>query len=212
MTPVPRTGRHRLAVAGGVGGPASFVAAWAIGSAVAEDYSAVGDSISRLAAAGASTQPVMTAGLIGFGVGVGVWSSALRSALPGPAWAAALTAALASFGVAATPLDAGVDRLHALFAGTGYAAMAAIPALAAPALARAGRQRAAVVARLCALAAAGALVGAVSAPSANGALQRLGLGVVDIWIVTTAVTFRRVPRHGPAGPPVSAAEQPPGRG
>ncbi|MGQ0616697.1 MAG: DUF998 domain-containing protein [Acidimicrobiia bacterium] len=199
-------------MAGGVGGPASFVAAWAISSAVAEDYSAVGDTISRLAAAGASTQPLMTAGLIGFGVGVGAWSGALRSALPGPAWTAALTAAVASFGVAATPLDTGVDDLHALFAGTGYATMAALPVLAAPALARAGRQRAAVVARLCALAAAGALVGAVSAPSANGVLQRFGLGVVDIWIATMAVTFGRASWRGPPEPRAATAEQPPGRG
>jgi hypothetical protein len=45
--------------------PTSFVAAWLVGGLVADDYDPLQDAISRLAAEGAPTRPLMTAGLVG---------------------------------------------------------------------------------------------------------------------------------------------------
>lgn len=176
---------------GGLLGPAAFIGAWITGAAVTEvDYSSIDDPISRLAAVEAPTRALMTAGFIGFGVGVSAFAVALRRRVPGPAWVAAATAAGSTVLVAATPLDRSdlVDRLHGLFAGLGYVALAATPLLAAPHLLR-NRQRPLGVAGIAAgLLSAGALVVSLAGPP-TGLFQRLGLTVTDLWIVAAATSM-----------------------
>ncbi len=175
-------------------GPAAFVTAWAVGGLRAESYSPVEDAISRLAAVDASTHPLMTAGFVGFAVGVGAYAPMLGQRFDTRSGVAAGLAAVTTLGVALTPLDAGVDTLHGIFAGTGYVAMAALPALAAPCLATEGRPRAATVARGLALVAAGCLLATTVTAGTHGMFQRLGLGVVDGWIIWTAVQALRAER------------------
>src|SRR5438046_9282617 len=78
----------RRAALGGIVGPATFVAAWSVLGAVKARYSPLHDPISDLAGVHASTRPAVTAGFVGFSVGRGLYSGALRSELPGPAWRA----------------------------------------------------------------------------------------------------------------------------
>jgi hypothetical membrane protein len=178
---------------GGVVGPVTFVSAWVIGGAISADYSPTDDAISELAAVGASTRWLMTAGFIAFGIGVPLFAQSLRRAVAGPSWIAATIAGLATLGVAATPLDwsAAVDDLHGVFAGTGYVALALTPALAAAALRPSHRKLAfvsAVVAGISALCLALTLTG-----EQHGLWQRLGLTLVDAWIVAAAIGVAR--RH-----------------
>ncbi len=188
-----RAGRLLL---GGVAGPAAFVAAWAVGGAVAEGYSPVDDPISRLAAVGASTRPLMTAGFLGFGAGMTVFAGGLRTSLAGRAWGAALAAGACTVGVAAVPLDSGRDDLHGLLAGLGYAALVAVPALAAGPLAR-GRRGEAIVATVVAAVAAACLVASATTAGPDGLLQRIGLTTVDAWLAVTAVRLWRRPLRFP---------------
>lgn len=168
----------------GVLGPTAFVAAWAIAGARRDGYSPVEDAISRLAELGASSRPLMNAGFVTFGVAVPTFAVAARQALGPPATVALVVAGLSTLGVAATPLGPGPDTAHGVFAGIGYVAMAAAPVLA-------DRRRGAMVSAL----AAASLVATTIGP-AHGLFQRLGLGVVDAWIVATALRQRRENRSG----------------
>lgn len=130
------------------------------------------DAISRLAAKGAPTRPLMTAGFLAFATGMGLTARALRDAEMGRAWKAAAAAAVTTIGVAAFPLDAGVDGLHGVFAGAGYVALVAMLALAGDRTSRA-------------MAAFAALCLALSTLDAdtNGLFQRLGLTTIDVWLI-----------------------------
>ena len=177
---------------GGLLGPGAFVAAWIGAGAATERYSPVEDAISRLAAQGAATHVVMTGGFVAFGIGVPLYAIALRRMLPGSAWVAAMASGLATLGVALFPLDqshAG-DRIHAVFAGAGYAALAVTPLLAAPPLRRRG-QRGAAFASTAIGAASGVCLAATVVGPAHGLFQRLGLTLVDAWLIATAVTLAR---------------------
>lgn len=180
----------RLAALGGLAGPVSFVGAWIIGSAIAPAYSVIDDPISRLAAVGADTRLLMTAGFIGFGLGLPVYAVALRRTVAGPAWVAAVATGLATLVVAALPLDhsARVDTWHGIAAGFGYVTLAATPLLAARPLWRTGHRR---LARLGGAAAAVSGVSLVLASTRlpTGAFQRLGLTTADVWIVASAVAM-----------------------
>ncbi len=160
-------------------GPASFIGAWITGAIITDvDYSSVDDPISRLAAVGAPTRPLMTAGFIGFGVGVSAFAVALRRRIPGPAWIAAATAAGSTVLVAAAPLDRSesIDGLHGLFAGSGYVALAATPLLAAPHLLRGGRGGLGLAGIGAGIVSASALVISLAGPP-TGFFQRLGLTI-----------------------------------
>ena len=178
----------RAAALGGLVGPAAFIGAWVIGGIVAgAPYSPADDAISRLAAAGAETRPLMTAGFVLFGLGLPAYGVALRRVLPGAAWATAVATGLATLGVAATPLDrsAFVDQLHGVFAGLGYLTLAATPLLAVRPLRARGHR---LLARLGL--AAGVLSGTALlltlTDGPTGAFQRLGLTVGDLWIMASA--------------------------
>ncbi len=82
-------GRTQREAAGGLIGPVGFVGAWIIGGLIKPDYSPVEDAISRLAAIGASTRPLMTCGFVCFGVAVPTYAWALRRWMgvgPRPGW------------------------------------------------------------------------------------------------------------------------------
>jgi hypothetical protein len=173
---------------GGLLGPAAFVSAWIVSGALRHGYSPVEDAISRLAAVGAPRRLIMTAGFVGFGVGVPVYAAALRASVPGPAWKAAAAAGVATLAVATTPLDATptLDLLHGGFASAGYAALAATPLLAAGPLAASGRRSAARLSVATGLASAICLAGTLAGP-AHGLFQRSGLTLGDAWLAASAV-------------------------
>jgi len=175
----------------GIVGPVAFVAAW-VGCGLATDgYSGVSDAISELAAVGAPTRWVMTAGFVVFGVAVPVYAArAVRASLPGRAWIALVVTGLATLGVAAVPLGRGADGVHGAFASLGYVSLALAPALGAVELRRHGRGAAATWSLLAAAGAGACLLATLPGP-AHGLFQRLGLAFGDAWIVATAVVLLR---------------------
>jgi hypothetical protein len=204
MSEPRRPAPSRAAALGGIVGPSAFVAAWVAGAAVtARSYSSVDDPISRLAAVGADTRWLMTAGFVVFGVALPLYAASLRRAVPGPAWIAAAATGLATLGVAATPLDRSdaVDAAHGLLAGVGYLALAATPLLAARPLLDRGHRGLALL---------GVAAGVVSTISLGittldvptGLFQRAGLTATDLWIVATAgtITSGRLGSMGSEGP------------
>ena len=170
---------------GGVVGPAAFVGSWTIAGAATARYSPVNNAISDLAAVHASTQVAMTAGFVVYGLGLIAFGIALREVLEGRAWMAAVATGGCTLGVAATPLGGwSGDAVHATFAGLGYAAIVALPLLAATPLARTGRAAWARVSVLTGTISATCLLASTFGP-AHGLFQRLGLTVGDAWIVAT---------------------------
>jgi hypothetical membrane protein len=182
---------ERRAALGGVVGPIGFILAWTLTGVVTSGYSPLHDAISRLAAVHASTRVTMSCGLVVFGIGVSLYARALRAAIPGRAWLSVFVSALATLGIAAVPLDQSPswDTVHGLFAGIGYLALAATPLLAALPLRRAGHigwVRASVVVGVT----AGICLALTTAGPLHGLFQRLGLTIVDAWIVVTAIHIR----------------------
>lgn len=165
----------------------AFVAAWLVGGATRRGYSPVDDAISQLAAMGAASRPVMTAGFVGFGVGVPAYAVALRASVPGPAWTAAVGTGLATLGVATFPLDASArtDLVHAGLAVLAYATLAATPLLAARPLGDSGHPRAAAASVATGVASGLCLAATAFAP-AHGLLQRVGLTLGDAWLAASA--------------------------
>jgi hypothetical membrane protein len=195
----------RLGAACGLLGPTAFVGAWLVGGLLTDGYDPVGQAISQLAREGAATRPLMTGGLVAFGLLVPVWAVVLGRRLGSrPVRFAATTAGLATLAVAALPLTrepgGTQDLLHALAAAVGYLAMALTPLLAVPALRRAGRPGAAAASAVVGVVSATALVASLLVPGATGALQRLGLTVVDGWHVVAALLVLRSAAVGRSGP------------
>ena len=75
------TARVRLMALGGVAGPLVFVGTWAVAGAAIDGFSPVDNTISDLAATGASTHLAMTAGFVVFGLGLIAFGLASRIAL-----------------------------------------------------------------------------------------------------------------------------------
>ena len=183
--------RVRAAAVGGIVGPVGFVGAWVTGAIVTSmTYSPFDDAISRLAAVGADTRWLMTAGFVTFGVALPIYAFALRATVAGPAWIAATVTGIATLGVAAAPLDRSpaVDRLHGVAATIGYVALAATPLAAAAPLRRAGHRRLATGGLAAATTSAVALALTV-APTPTGLFQRVGLTAGDIWIAASAMAI-----------------------
>lgn len=183
-------GGRRLLAWGGVVGPATFVTAWVVGGARLSGYSPAEDPISRLAARGAPTRLLMTTGFVVFGVAVPLFAFALRRWVCGRSWMTAVGTGLATLGVAATPLNAGLDTLHALFAGVGYITLAATPLVAAGPLARSGRRGWCRFSIGAGLASAGGLAATAVGP-ASGLCQRIGLTIGHAWLATAALDMLR---------------------
>jgi hypothetical membrane protein len=183
----------RVALLAGIAGPASFVGAWAVGSAVKDGYSPVSDAISRLAEQGASTQPLMTAGFVGFGLLMPIYARGLGQALGSRAVQAAVTtSAVGTLAVAAFPLSpeggTTVDTLHVAAAAVAYAANVLGPIAAARHL-RSRRARRGSYALSAAMAAA--LIGSLALDDVTGLLQRTGLTMYDAWAVVLALAVLR---------------------
>ena len=168
-----------------------FIGVWSIGAAVTNrEYSSIDDAISRLAAVGADTRALMTAGFVAFGVALPVYSLALRRVVRGAAWLTAAATGVATLGVAALPLDrsATVDTWHGVLAGIGYVTLAATPLLAARPLWEQGHRL---------LGGLGVIAGAVAGVALvltttslpTGLFQRLGLTAGDIGIATSALAI-----------------------
>ena len=199
----------RAAAVCGVVAPTAFVSAWVAGGLLRRDegYDPLHDAISRLAEEGASTRPLMSAGMVAFGVLVPVWARALGDRLGSPALRRVVTTAgLATVAVAALPLtrEGGTsqDALHAVAAGVGYVAMAATPLVAAPLLRARGRTSAAAASVAVGVVSAAALVGSIAVgEQGSGGLQRLGLTVVDGWHVAAAVAVLVASRGRPVRTP-----------
>jgi hypothetical membrane protein len=191
-----RPPRRRVAALGGVVGPAAFLTAWAVLGRRLPGYSPVDDAISRLAAGSAPDRFAMTAGLVALGTGLPLYATALRATLPGPAWVCATATGLATLGVATFPLGSPTpDRIHGIFAGIGYATLAATPFVAAAPLARSGRTGWARVSVGAGLVSCASLLSTVAGP-ASGLFQRLGLTVGHAWIVASAVDIFRTKKAG----------------
>jgi hypothetical membrane protein len=190
--------RVQLLALGGVVGPAAFVGSWAISGAATAGYSAVDNAISDLAAVHASTQVAMTAGFVVDGLGLIAFGIALREALEGRAWMAAIATGGCTLGVAATPLGGwSGDAVHATFAGLGYAAIVALPLLASTPFARTGRAGWARASVLTGTISAIWLLASTFGP-AHGLFQRLGLTLADAWIVATASALIATMKSAPS--------------
>ena len=114
---------------------------------MAVDYSPITDAISRLAAVGADTRVLMSAGFLGFSTASIPAAGAVRRAIPGSAWVGVVGTGLATAAVAALPLDRNpvIDAAHALAAGAGYALFVYAAAAAAKPLWEAGRRSLATI-------------------------------------------------------------------
>ena len=178
---------RRLAL-GGVVGPSAFIAAWAVGAFTNDRrLSAIDDAISQLAHVESNTRWLMTAGFVTFGVGVGLFAVSVRTTLGATTSAFLVATAASTLAVALLPLGASdtVDQLHGIAAAAGYVTLVAVPLAARRSLRRLGAHRLAS-AGVAATAVAAVSLGASLALPATGAFQRLGLTVVDAWIITTA--------------------------
>lgn len=187
------TGTVDLRLATGIAGPAAFIGAWVVGGAVKDGYSPVSDAISRLAEQGASTQPLMTAGFVSFGVLVPVYAKALGEALSSPGTRWAVTASgLGTLAVACFPLSVEggtfLDSGHTVAAGAAYVANVIAPLAAARHL-RSRRLKAASYALSAVMAAC--LAGSLRFDDVTGLLQRTGLTLFDVWAVIGAIALSR---------------------
>lgn len=181
---------------GAVGGPVAFVAAWAAAGALRPGYDPRSQPISRLAEQGSPTRVLMTAGFACLAGGLLAASRPLGAHFGRATGAAVAGTALATVGVALTPLHGDDPNLpHNLFAVAGYATLAAAPLLARRPLAGAGRQRWAALSGVAGVATA-ALLTATAGGSGTGLLQRLGLTAGQGWIAVAgaAVATGRLAR------------------
>lgn len=189
---------RRLPAIAGVAGPLAFIADWAMLGTVKAGYSPVDDAISRLAETGASTQTAMTAGFAIYGTGLCLYAADRR--LPPGARLLVAATGVTTFGVAAFPLGTPTSgNVHAVFAGLGYATLAAAPLVTARALAARGERRrarwSAVAGFVCGACLAASLAGPV-----HGLLQRAGLTAGDVWVVASAIEALAARRALPGRP------------
>ena len=190
---------RRLAGWLGVAGPVGFVATWVAAGASTAGYSPVSDPISRLAAMGASHRRAMTVGFLWFGVAVPLYAVLARRELPGRSWIAAALSGVGTIGIALTPLDhsEGLNRAHVVAAGATYVSLVMTPLLAVRPLEAEGRHRAAQASAIV-VAVSAVCLAATGIVRAEGLFQRLGLTVVDVWIVASAIGVLRGTRRGRA--------------
>lgn len=176
-----------MPAAGAIIGPVVFIASWIVGGLVLDGYSPVTDAISRLAAAGAVTVPILNTGLAVYGLGVLIGAVGLRATIGHPAAVALATNAVLTFGVLVTPLDhsALIDRMHTLFAASAYAALALASLLAARHFRKMEKRAASVASLLVGVTTAMSLAATAIAES-SGLYQRIGLTVSDVWMMVIA--------------------------
>jgi Protein of unknown function (DUF998) len=188
-------------------GQAVFVATWVVAGALEPGYSHVEQGVSELAMRGAENPWLLGAGLVVLGASFAALAAALRAVLPG---GRASTVAVVLFAAAGAAIAAGAflqldcpmsqeacrDRWQAgelsaehdahLWAGLAFEVLLAATPFA---LARALWPRPAGIAALAAGLIGLALTGAVwlgYEADADGLVQRLGFGVMHVWLVAVA--------------------------
>jgi uncharacterized protein DUF998 len=174
--------------------PIVFLTSWVIAGAIRSGYDPVTDAISRLAEMGAPNRWIVTTGMVTFGLGCILFAPVLRS-VSAEASTAMVVAGIASFGVAAFPCTRGCpgpDGLdpnlgHIIAAGVHYVAFCAVPFFIARGSTGPYRSLS-LVAGLCAALALGAHVTGLGP---NGLGQRIGLTILDLWLVLTGLRAAR---------------------
>jgi hypothetical protein len=184
--------RSRWLALGGILGPASFIAAWALLGTRASGYSPVDEPISRLAGVGADARGPMTVGIVSLGVGVGAYAAILPSTLGRRTAIAAATTVAARRRSPSLSLGTPVGGIpHAVAAGVAYASLAATPLSAARVLGGRGRIRQARVSVAAGVICGAALLGSATLDTRTGLLQRVGLTVGHMWIAASATSILR---------------------
>lgn len=150
-------------------------------------------AISDLAALEAPTRPLMTAGLVALGTGMGLYGLALR---PDPMWPMPVANGITALAVAALPLGGAFDAAHGVAATLGYVTLAAVPALGARHL-RPAWARISVATGLV----SGVCLVASALVARDGLFQRLGLTVAHVWVVVSAARLLRSPTSSSTTPP-----------
>ena len=132
--------------------------------------------------------------MIGYGL-------AARRRLPGAAGMFAIGTGLATLGVAAFPLGTPTSgTVHSVFAGLGYATLAAVPIAASRPLVAGGHPALGRVSVLTGLAAGALLVASAVGAPAHGLTQRAGLTLGDAWVVVSSLAMLLRPAlHGRQG-------------
>ena len=177
-----------LGALAGIAAPASFISAWVTGGARTPGYSATRDHISDLAAVGATTRPLMTAGFLGFSACAPFFARHLATSLDQPALRVSISAAAAgTLAVAAFPLGGPLGTgPHGAAAAVSYVAMASTPILGSRALRRSGNPRLAALSLATGLASAAFLTRSLVGDD-QGLFQRLGLTAADSWFIGMAL-------------------------
>jgi hypothetical protein len=84
--------------------------------------------------------------------------------------------------------------VHGVFAGAAYAALAATPIVAASRLRSRGQRKLAQVSVATGVVCGAVLLASVVGPTGvHGLLQRVGLTLGDVWLMTSAATLLRRP-------------------
>ena len=161
-----------------------------IAGALRQGYDPVNDAISRLAELGAENRWIVSTGMVTFGGACLAFAPRLRR----PAATSLTIAGLASFGVAAFPCTEGcpgpstpTDVGHSVSAGIHYVAFALTPLL---------HERKPLDVALAVLGGA-ALLAHGTGIEPNGLWQRVGLTLLDAWMIAAAAKLLRE-RRGPA--------------
>lgn len=186
--PYESTFAERICALGGILGPVTFIASWAVLGEIATDYSPVSDAISELARTNRSTHVAMTAAFLAFAIGTGAFAWTLRRRINGNAWKIATTTAITTVGVACTPLGSPQEPMHFFFAGLAYVSLALLPIVAARSFAGVARKASYGIgaATACCL-----LTSVIGSESVHGLFQRSGFTVGDLWIIATSIWLLR---------------------
>lgn len=180
----PPTTLDRILSAGLIVGPIAFISAWAVSGAITPGYSPIRDHISDLAAIDAPTRAVMNFGFGAFALSVGAAALPARRYLGAPAAAMLGANVVLTIGIALAPLGRSPegDRAHAVVAGLGYLALAAMAPSAAPTLAK--RSRRLGLASVGVGVASLACLGLSLVRPESGFWQRAGIATTDAWLIT----------------------------
>lgn len=180
--------------------PVAMIGGWTAAAAAQERFDPVRETISALAATGATAPWIMTAGLAGTGLAHLVTAAGLRPARRAGRVLHAV-GGLATLAVAALPLDV-APHAHGVAAGVAFVALALWPALAW----RRGEGVPAVLRPATGLAAAAVLLGLLvlfvlelqgltpDGGAATGATERWLAGAQAIWPLAVVLGLRRAPR------------------
>lgn len=185
--------RLRSLALAGIVGPVVFVSSWVVAGLRRDGYDPTEDAISRLAELGAPERWIVTTGIAAFGAACVLMALVLRDRWSAARTSSALLAAgLMSFAVALFPCSEGcpgegsfTDIAHSIAAGGHYIALvlAAVAIRWEPSAPSSWGS----ASLGCAVLGGTALLLHGTGVGPNGLLQRVGLSVLDLWMMGTAV-------------------------